>query len=119
MSFVNKYIDTPEPDKPALISSWLHQLKLGTENSCWLYFNDFDFSLINDTNKVDIVKLAVSIEHLFRVRGWELPEWSRDSRLVLERAYRGRGYQEAWFIFGPQAMMSHNCFFDPGSLEVM
>ena len=94
-------------------------IKAISRDECFEKFSEFDFSFLTAENEIALVKLAVSVGHAFEQRFGTIPTWCFDKRLVLTEPYLGRGYNISWFLFGPQAFYRHNCFFDPGSLEVM
>ena len=118
-SFVDEYLRTKEEDHRHFNSSVLHYLKFAPSHKVSVYFNRFNFDCVNDDTRQDLVRLATMVSHAYYTRLGYTPSWANDSRLRLQQPYFGRGWQDEWFFFAPQAMYRHNCFFDPGSLEVM
>jgi hypothetical protein len=119
MTFVDEYLNADERKKYTLLRSYLQGIKHESYEDCIGYFGKFDFDKITSENLIDLVRLSVHIEHAFSKRFKKIPAWCTDKRLLLERPYKGRGYNETWFFFGAQACLRHNFFIDPGALEVM
>ena len=120
MTFVEAYLEADEKKKANMLSTWLHKIKYSDdEKSCFDYFNDLRFSLVTESNKIEVAKLCVFIENALASKWQKLPVWSGDCRLVLETPYRGPGYNMFWFFFGNQSCLRYNCFIDSGSLEVV
>jgi hypothetical protein len=118
-NFVAEYLEKDARDKFVLLKSYLHGIKHESVDDCFEYFSEFDFTRLSEENKVELVRLAVYVEHAFASRFGRVPVWCFDKRLVMMPAYLGRGYREAWFFFGNQSCLNHNFFIDPGALEVM
>jgi len=119
MNFVHEYLAAEEEHQFVLLRSFLHGIKYESEEDCFSYFGDFDFTQINDDTKESLVRLAVYVSHALSKRFKKLPSWAKNEALVMQPAYLGRGYSEAWLLYGPDAMRRHNFFIDPGALEVM
>ena len=119
VKLIKDYLAADARGQDNMLSNWLHICKSISYEELWDLFHEFDFELLTDENRLNMIRASVYIEHMFISKGGRLPAWVRDSRLVAEPAYLGRGYNVAWLFFGPQALLSHNYFIDPGSLEIL
>ena len=81
------------------------------------FFDNPALDMINDENRIEIVKFVTKISYTLDKLGYRPPSWIMDDRLRLNTPYLGLGYKESWFLYGPQAFYRHNCFFDPEMLE--
>ena len=118
MNPLTNYLAADKQGRDNILSNWLHFGRNADQAEFMALFNEFDFDLLTAENKLDLIRASVYIEHIFISKGWTLPAWLRDSRLVADPPYLGRGSSVAWLFFGPQALLSHNYFIDPGSLVV-
>jgi hypothetical protein len=119
MNFVTEYMKEDKEGKFRILRSYLHGIKHESDEDIWEYFGVAELPEVTDENREDLVRLAVYVSHAIGVRYKRVPEWAYDPRLVMPVAYRGLGYNEFWFFFGPPAFRRHNFFIDPGSLTVM
>jgi hypothetical protein len=118
-NFVEKYLDVDSLERRGLLGSWLHGIKREDEEECWKYFENFDFNKLSVENRELLIRLTVCIEASFFRRFGKAPKWCEDPRLSLDEAYVDEGSSLIWLLYGPQSMHSHNCFFDPGGLDVL
>jgi len=119
MSLVKNYLNLSDEDRKVMRRNFIHWIKYEPEEDVWEYFDYFDFSLLDETNKQSLVALAVVVGHSLQKRFNKIPDWCHDPRLVMEKAYKSRGYQDSWFFMPVQAFLRHNYFTDPGSLDVV
>jgi len=109
-------------DKRVFISNILHDIKY-SKNIDGLYekYSNIDLSCINKLNErefIELCVLATYIEQAFNNRGLIGPDWVKDKRLVLKRAYFIGIQTHDLILHATQACLNHNVFMLRNNFEV-
>ena len=126
MHIYEEYLKSENTEyRQALFSTVLHNIKyagrIQSDEGIKHLVGDlpFDIESLDDSKLLLLARLAVAVDFLYCKYFDKWAVWTRHPRLRLEKPYFGRGYKWYHIFDCPQEMLSHNVFFDVGSLEVI